>query len=165
MATAPTQPPLSDENLDNLSRSTKHKNQSMDSGIKQADEGIWGMEIDTQEQSRDTIEALTADHTVSSSRVNNLVSYKDKLLVINRKETSKHINQMFIHFDFNTKVDDPKDCSTFIPISAEDKQRIYKPWIHYLIIKVFGRKIGYRYLLYKWQVIWKLSEELKLIDL
>lgn len=94
MATAPTQPPLSDEDLDNLSRSTKRRNQSLDSGNKQAATGIGGMEIDTPEKSCDQIAAHITNNTVSRTRVPNPVSYKDKLLVTNRHETSEHINQI-----------------------------------------------------------------------
>lgn len=57
------------------------------------------------------------------------------------------------------------NSENFIPLSVEDKIRLYKPWEKSLIIKLRGRKIGYRYLLHKLKNMWQFSEELVLMDL
>lgn len=53
----------------------------------------------------------------------------------------------------------------FIPLSVDEKKRLYKPWEKSLIIKVFGRKVGYRYPLLKLTTMWSLTKDLTLIDL
>lgn len=57
------------------------------------------------------------------------------------------------------------ESDDFIPLSVEDKRRLYKHWEKSLIIKLFEKKIGYRFLLHKLQSLWNLSEELVLMDL
>ncbi|XP_019232367.1 PREDICTED: uncharacterized protein LOC109213071 [Nicotiana attenuata] len=53
----------------------------------------------------------------------------------------------------------------FIPITSSDKKRIYKNWSSALIVKIFGRRIGYQFLQKKVHAIWKPTENLSLIDL
>ncbi|XP_075078982.1 uncharacterized protein LOC142164657 [Nicotiana tabacum] len=53
----------------------------------------------------------------------------------------------------------------FIPITANDKSRLYEPWKHSVIIKLFGRKIAHHILRNKLINLWKPTEELPLIDL
>ncbi|KAF3682671.1 hypothetical protein FXO37_02221 [Capsicum annuum] len=60
----------------------------------------------------------------------------------------------------------PVNCEgNFIPISAEDKPRLYSPWQTSLIVKLVGRKLSYLVLKKKLQELWKPTEELNLIDL
>lgn len=55
------------------------------------------------------------------------------------------------------------NSSDFIPLSKEDKLRLYLPWLNSLIIKVFRKWFGYKYLLERLKSIWNLSEEVTLI--
>lgn len=55
--------------------------------------------------------------------------------------------------------------SNFIPLSKEDKLRLYQPWLNSLIIKVFRKRFGYKYLLEQLKSIWNLSEEVTLMNL
>ncbi|XP_009785180.1 uncharacterized protein [Nicotiana sylvestris] len=52
-----------------------------------------------------------------------------------------------------------------IQLSEKDKNRMYLPWKHSLIIKLLGKRIQHQYLEKKIQKIWKPSENFPLIDL
>ncbi|XP_019224695.1 PREDICTED: uncharacterized protein LOC109206329 [Nicotiana attenuata] len=52
-----------------------------------------------------------------------------------------------------------------IPLSPEDKERLYKPWKFSVIIKVFKRKMPHHMLRSKLIDLWKPSEQLIFIDL
>lgn len=71
----------------------------------------------------------------------------------------------------NMKVDDtPPNLSiaeedTHISLTNEEKQRIYMPWKFSVIIKVLGKKLNRAYLKRKLATMWRLSEEITLIDL
>lgn len=65
----------------------------------------------------------------------------------------------------NDELDAPTDPNIFIPLSLEEKERIYKPWQHAVIIKLYGQKIGHQLLRQKIYVLWKPTENLHLIDL
>ncbi|XP_019240757.1 PREDICTED: uncharacterized protein LOC109220746 [Nicotiana attenuata] len=57
------------------------------------------------------------------------------------------------------------DPNLFIPITSSDKERLYKNWTNALIVKMFGRRVGYHFLQRKLHAIWKPTETLSLIDL
>ncbi|XP_009795699.1 uncharacterized protein LOC142165918 [Nicotiana tabacum] len=63
------------------------------------------------------------------------------------------------------ELDAPADSSNFIPISLEEKNRIYQPWTHAIIVKVYGRKVAHQVLRQKIYTIWQPTENLPLIDL
>lgn len=52
-----------------------------------------------------------------------------------------------------------------IPLSTEDKSRLYSPWKYSLVVKVFGRKVGHLTLKQKIQTLWQPTESMSLIDL
>lgn len=52
-----------------------------------------------------------------------------------------------------------------VPITKEDKQRIYLPWKYSLIIKLHGKRILHQTLKQKIQALWKIKENFPLIDL
>lgn len=54
-----------------------------------------------------------------------------------------------------------------IPLDSMEKQHLYSPWQRSIIIRVLGRKFGYRYqyIYTKLQSLWKLSEDLSMMDL
>ncbi|PHU25972.1 hypothetical protein BC332_04304 [Capsicum chinense] len=55
--------------------------------------------------------------------------------------------------------------SEAIPLSWEDKMRIYQPWESSLIVKMYGKKLTYSYLKNNLVGLWKPTEPLTLIDL
>lgn len=61
--------------------------------------------------------------------------------------------------DLETVEDD-----SLISLSEEDKRRMYLPWSFSMIIKVFGKKLSHVYLKNKLATLWRLSEEITLID-
>ncbi|XP_019244287.1 PREDICTED: uncharacterized protein LOC109224157 [Nicotiana attenuata] len=63
------------------------------------------------------------------------------------------------------KDDKGKNIEGSIPLSQEDKKRLYFSWRFSVIIKVFGRRMQHQYLRSKLIDLWKLSEQLIMIDL
>ncbi|XP_019238338.1 PREDICTED: uncharacterized protein LOC109218431 [Nicotiana attenuata] len=59
----------------------------------------------------------------------------------------------------------PVAASNFIPLSLEEKSRIYKPWQYAVIAKVYGRKLEREILRQKIYTLWQPTENLRLIDL
>lgn len=57
------------------------------------------------------------------------------------------------------------NSSDFIPLSKEDKLKLYQPWLNSFIIKVFSKRSSYKYLLERLKFIRNLSEEITLMDL
>ncbi|XP_019255644.1 PREDICTED: uncharacterized protein LOC109234213 [Nicotiana attenuata] len=58
-----------------------------------------------------------------------------------------------------------KHIEGVIPLSPEEKERLYKPWKFSVIIKVFKRRMPHHMLRSKLIDLWKPSEQLILIDL
>lgn len=57
------------------------------------------------------------------------------------------------------------DPDNFIPLTVEEKTRLYSPWRYSIIIKVVGIKVGRQLLKQKVFAQWKSTEDLLLIDL
>ncbi|KAG5614429.1 hypothetical protein H5410_014253 [Solanum commersonii] len=54
----------------------------------------------------------------------------------------------------------------FICLTDEEKKRIYQPWTYSIIIKnIFGKRISHQYLKRKLANLWRVSEDIVLIDL
>lgn len=60
--------------------------------------------------------------------------------------------------------EDEKDCPT-ITLTKKEKERLRKPWRRTLIIKLWGRSVGYNYLLRRLQAIWRPKAQMNLIGL
>ncbi|XP_019229741.1 PREDICTED: uncharacterized protein LOC109210738 [Nicotiana attenuata] len=65
----------------------------------------------------------------------------------------------------NSDLDKGKHIEGSIPLSQDNKNRLYLPWRYSVIIKVFMRKMPYHFLQSKLIELWKPSEQLILIDL
>lgn len=61
----------------------------------------------------------------------------------------------------NEKEED-RTCPT-ITLTREDKLKLQTPWKHTLIIKIWGRQVGYAYLLCRITSIWKPKAKMELI--
>ncbi|XP_031093091.1 uncharacterized protein LOC115997607 [Ipomoea triloba] len=61
-------------------------------------------------------------------------------------------------------LDDDPTCPT-IRLTDQEKERIREPWRKSLIIKVVGRKVGYAYLLWRLNTMWKPKIRMELIAL
>jgi hypothetical protein len=96
-----------------------------------------------------------------------LRSYKDSLV--------SPSNNWENHADFNMdnpfeEEDSDGECDIdekypTISLSKEEKMRIQAPWRSALIIKAFGKSIGFKYMEYKIKVLWNPIGELQCIDL
>ena len=79
---------------------------------------------------------------------------------------SSHPHESFSYEeDLSDIKDDSADCCLVILLSKEEKQRIHAPWRSTIIIKAFGKSLGYKYLDYKICAIWKLVGDMQCIDL
>ncbi|XP_070018026.1 uncharacterized protein [Nicotiana sylvestris] len=63
------------------------------------------------------------------------------------------------------ELDKGKHIEDSIPLSPEEKERLYTPWRYLVIIKIFKRKMPHHMLRSKLIDLWKPSETLILIDL
>ncbi|XP_070013163.1 uncharacterized protein [Nicotiana sylvestris] len=102
------------------------------------------------------------------------ISFKDKLLAnemdnnISLDSPSPHQSPMDIHYDLENKTypqTPPQDQKVSVPITIEDKQRIYYPWRHSVINKLQRKRIPHDILKKKLTDLWKPSEPFPLIDL
>lgn len=63
------------------------------------------------------------------------------------------------------EINNPKEGSAFVSITIDDKKWIYQLWIKALIVKVYGKTVGYNFLKRKLHELWQPNEELNIIDL
>ena len=52
-----------------------------------------------------------------------------------------------------------------VSLSKETLMRISEPWYKALIVKFFGRNVGYSYLTFKINELWKLAAKMDCVDL
>ena len=92
-----------------------------------------------------------------------LRSYKDSLIQPNRDWEDHFLqNLQLTDMDIDSNQDDDSDDSSpLILLSKEDKQRIRAPWRSALIIKAFGKTLGFKYFDYKIRAIWKPQGDLQ----
>lgn len=66
--------------------------------------------------------------------------------------------------DDETEDQDEEDrACPVVTLTKEEKRRLRRPWKHTLIIKVWGRQVGYAYLLRRITMLWKPRAKLDLI--
>ena len=95
-------------------------------------------------------------------------SYKDKLIgaILGAfKQAFGFGNTMHEDVESNTEDDNPDEGSTTILFSKEEKSRMRAPWQNALIIKPFGRKVGFNFLDAKIRNLWAPSGRIDCIDL
>nr|POF05393.1 hypothetical protein CFP56_46478 [Quercus suber] len=93
-------------------------------------------------------------------------SYKDSLTQLSSEWENHLLQNMHIHND-NVGSDlneDPDDPYPTILLSSEEKQRTRAPWRSVLIVKAFGKSLGFKYLNHIC-AIWKPQGDLQCIDL
>lgn len=120
--------------------------------------------LSTEEEEED---ALARSNKVFSPTPAIKNSYWDSLYTNTKNANPKYFSQTtnlykaFLH-DESTR---SRSGVAFIPITTEDKQRMYKKWVDAIIVKFYGRRVGYKFLQQKHQIILAPSEEINLIDL
>ena len=96
------------------------------------------------------------------------VSYKDRLV----GDIPGAYAQAF-HFDreeeaeveSDTELDDLVEGMVDVKLSKETKSRIRAPWTKALIVKVYGKTVGYSYLTFKINTLWKPVAKMDCVDL
>ena len=73
-----------------------------------------------------------------------------------------HLNDDDVGSDLD---EDPKDPYVVILLFNKEKKRTRAPWQSTLIVKAFGKSLGFKYLDFKIRAIWKPQGELQCIDL
>lgn len=86
-------------------------------------------------------------------------NFKEKLL-----NKSCSINKNYNHTTDKHPMYPSKKENT-IHLSDEDKLRIYQPWQHSVVVKLFNKHLAHSYLKTKLADLWKPSEALTLTDL
>nr|XP_009796013.1 PREDICTED: uncharacterized protein LOC104242638 [Nicotiana sylvestris] len=89
-------------------------------------------------------------------------SYKEMLL---DKQVCNQTNYYNMDNQSTLELDKGKHIEGSIPLSLEEKGRLYTPWRYSVIIKIFKRKMPHHMLRSKLIELWKPSEQLILIDL
>uniref|UniRef100_A0A2N9FT32 CCHC-type domain-containing protein n=1 Tax=Fagus sylvatica TaxID=28930 RepID=A0A2N9FT32_FAGSY len=116
-------------------------------------------------------EALERKEPISPFGVRICVSYKESLL----GELPRAYEQAFfgngmeddggISSDDDDDIEPPEEGEVVVKFSRELKQRIREPWSTSLIIKVFGRSVGYMFLVNKLKYLWKVTGNFSCVDL
>ena len=63
------------------------------------------------------------------------------------------------------KLDDLVEGMVDVKLSKGTKSRIRAPWTKALIVKVYGKTVGYSYLTFKINTLWKLVAKMDCVDL
>ena len=88
----------------------------------------------------------------------NFVSYKDRLVgdILGAYEQAFKLDNVWDDGEeSDTEVEPLIEGMVEVKLSRETKARIKAPWSKALIVKVFGRTVGYSYLTFKLNALWK----------
>ena len=67
--------------------------------------------------------------------------------------------------DSNEEMDELREGLVAVKLTRETKLQIRKPWSNALIIKLYGRKVGFSFLQNKLNLLWKPIGRLDCVDL
>nr|POE76978.1 hypothetical protein CFP56_49691 [Quercus suber] len=70
-----------------------------------------------------------------------------------------------LEVEFDNELEDIMEGLVEVKLSKETKNRIKAPWAKALIVKVFGRTVGYNYLTFKINAMWKPIARMDCVDL
>ncbi|KAK6782446.1 hypothetical protein RDI58_020242 [Solanum bulbocastanum] len=91
---------------------------------------------------------------VSKAPVNRKVSFLESLISKTEDSNITYVTQGLDNISFHDEQKNPQNHPNFIPITSSDKQRLYTPSKQSLIIKLFGKRMGY-YLQNRLQALWQ----------
>ena len=101
------------------------------------------------------------------SQPRGMVSYRDSLI----GDIPGAYEQAF-RFDIaaedetsDTEIEDLLEGMVEVTLSKETKERIRAPWSKALIVKVYGRTVGYNYLTFKINALWNPTARMTCVDL
>ncbi|XP_030928973.1 uncharacterized protein LOC115955074 isoform X1 [Quercus lobata] len=75
------------------------------------------------------------------------------------------LDQTEAKYESDEETEDIRKALAVISLSKETKQRIRAPWAKALIVKVFGKTVGYNFLHAKLLSLWKPSGRFDMVDL
>ncbi|XP_023887142.1 uncharacterized protein LOC111999250 [Quercus suber] len=96
------------------------------------------------------------------------VSYKDSLigdLPGANTQAFSFENEEALEAGSDSKLEEITEGLVEVKLTKETKNRIRAPWAKALIVKVFGRTIGYNYLTFKINAMWKPTARMDCVDL
>ena len=97
-----------------------------------------------------------------------LVSYKDSLvgdIPGAYEQAFKFSKDWEEGYDLETDVEPLTEGMAEVKLSKETKARIRAPWSKALIIKVYGRSVGFHYLTFKINALWKPTAKMDCVTL
>ncbi|KAM3265332.1 hypothetical protein P3L10_002326 [Capsicum annuum] len=102
------------------------------------------------------------DKRASRDATENLISttYSEILMAQSITATS-----LPIALQEETPMVESTDLGDTIPLTAEEKERIYNPWCHFVILKAVEKRFNHHYLRKKIADLWKINDPFPLIDL
>lgn len=74
-------------------------------------------------------------------------------------------DQKEVEFESNEETEEVREGFTAINLSKEIKQRIQAPWAKAIIVKVFGKIVGFNFLHAKFMGLWKAGARIDMVDL
>ena len=95
------------------------------------------------------------------------LSFKDKLV----GDILRAYSQAFVFMDQmeadsdSEELEEIREGFTSVCLSKKTKQHIRAPWTNVIIVKVFGKNVGYNYLHSKLLDLWKLNGRVDMVDL
>lgn len=91
-----------------------------------------------------------------------LVSYKSKLV---ENESGKSFDFAPDTFSYESDEEEDDGKLPFIRLSKADKMRMYSPWLQSVIVKTFGKNVGYNFLLPRVKAQWKPIGKMDCVDI
>ena len=70
-----------------------------------------------------------------------------------------------VEVESDTELDDLVEGMVDVKLSKETKSRIRAPWTKALIVKMYGKIVGYSYLTFKINTLWKPVAKMDCVDL
>ena len=125
-------------------------------------------EEDTLHRSTKKIKEGHDPSPFASSVQNQNLSYKEKLVghLPGAYESAFSLAGLTLEeADSDVEEDDLEEGTVAVALSKEEKSRIRSQWSNALIIKTFGRTVGYQFLSQRVRDLWKPNNRLDLVDL
>lgn len=95
------------------------------------------------------------------------LSYKDKLMKV-ENPVNVDINMTCPEDDFSSDSESESETDTEMPsirLSRLDKRKMQKPWRQEIIVKAFGKVVGYNFLLPRVKAQWKPAGKMDCVDI
>jgi hypothetical protein len=159
------------DNREHLGHSFEDDGTSRRNNKKHKESHLLSVAEESHESGNHNGDAIPNSEPGSPIRVRSGISYKDSLvgMIPGAYEYAFFGSSMEEDADFSSDEDDedepPEDGEVVIKFSRELKHRIRAPWSSSLIVKVFGRSVGYVFLMNKLKTMWKVAGNFSCVDI